>query len=823
MDEIRSVLSEINHPNKVQRKKNLSRIQSALPNLSDGELEEIWSGHVLDLLPALQDESERCREISGQILIEFFEKENVELDPMANVLLPSIMLSVCGDKPEKSEEVRLVLIQILTRLTQKRFADKIRPFLDSYYTILQAFLLDPFAQIKTETCQCIINLSQVLEKDFHLNADSLLTNLIKNLNHAQQKVRNSTVLAIGQVCHHGSSDTFKAAAPQLAQRHFDPIPAVRATLVRVAGSLAVNWQLRHENDTLLLPLLITSLEDEHPDNRELARTLWIEAGERHLKDELAKCPKMKDLVDFPADPPQHYPPNVERPTLGCRLWVKRIFLKIKEALAHDLKDWLVDTRIKTSQLTYILILHMEQDILAFAENVLNLFYLSVRDSEPQVQDYIFKSAELFGYFVAPTHWIRFITTRIHENPSVPEIQILSKIIQGSDPVRLVGFVEDIGFFLRETDVCLRFDDVHMATMLDCCETIVQVCGATSSVAQSSLFRIAFSVLSLAKDATVGAKARAFLVKCSNLFGHDTYEDLVKTEIGPILKEYQESCSDWGSNSYEICIFTQLLQEASGGSGYYAKIIVNIFQQTLKDGNPPELKTKILVSMAKQMLHCDQTLNSQSDFQSYSQQVITDLILPHLDWHAGQKAQAVRTAAITALWSIFVSKCVDFSRLCPILEAIVPKLNRLVEDSSDQVRSFTLKAFYKLFDIALKQFPEDNLVKSGSIIQKRLDDVSDEVRGLCLDVLEKLSDCLPQSLSPSLISYLGQLYPQLVLHMDDPNPAIRASVLGALKTLSLHSPVSLQAALDAKSSQHKHQDEIRTLKDHLQSLSLKNGQ
>ncbi len=43
---------------------------------------------------------------------------------------------------------------------------------------------------------------------------------------------------------------------------------------------------------------------------------------------------------------------VVRPGFGCHLMVSRVFYKLKLALERDLKDWLAETRIKTSQLLY---------------------------------------------------------------------------------------------------------------------------------------------------------------------------------------------------------------------------------------------------------------------------------------------------------------------------------------------------------------------------------------------------------------------------------------------------------------------------------------
>ena len=72
--------------------------------------------------------------------------------------------------------------------------------------------------------------------------------------------------------------------------------------------------------------------------------------------------------------------------------------KLLPALKNDLGDWIVETRIKTSQLTYILICHMEETavICNHADTLLSLFFQGVKDSEVSVMKNV--SSIVFGRF-----------------------------------------------------------------------------------------------------------------------------------------------------------------------------------------------------------------------------------------------------------------------------------------------------------------------------------------------------------------------------------------------------------------------------------------
>ena len=61
----------------------------------------------------------------------------------------------------------------------------------------------------------------------------------------------------------------------------------------------------------------------------------------------------------------------------------KVLFKLFPAMKNDLNDWLVETRIKTSQLTYIIVCHMEETsvISQHADTLLGLFFQGVKDSE----------------------------------------------------------------------------------------------------------------------------------------------------------------------------------------------------------------------------------------------------------------------------------------------------------------------------------------------------------------------------------------------------------------------------------------------------------
>ena len=87
---------------------------------------------------------------------------------------------------------------------------------------------------------------------------SLTGALCKNLTHQQKRVRLAAVEALERLLGAtASGETFTAAVPHLAQRHFDPMPEVRIAVCRLAARLMREWECRAANLPLLVPLLVT--------------------------------------------------------------------------------------------------------------------------------------------------------------------------------------------------------------------------------------------------------------------------------------------------------------------------------------------------------------------------------------------------------------------------------------------------------------------------------------------------------------------------------------------------------------------------------------
>ncbi|PNI12641.1 DNAAF5 isoform 7, partial [Pan troglodytes] len=168
-----------------------------------------------------------------------------------------------------------------------------------------------------------------------------------------------------------------AAAPPPWRR---PRP-VRRAVASVVGGWLLCLRDRYSFFHKLIPLLLSSLNDEVPEVRQLAASLWEDVGLQWQKENEED---LKDKLDFAPPTPPHYPPHERRPVLGCRELVFRNLSKILPALCHDITDWVVGTRVKSAQLLRVLLLHAEDHATQHLEVVLRTLFQACTDEEAAV-------------------------------------------------------------------------------------------------------------------------------------------------------------------------------------------------------------------------------------------------------------------------------------------------------------------------------------------------------------------------------------------------------------------------------------------------------
>ncbi|XP_044037065.1 dynein axonemal assembly factor 5-like isoform X3 [Siniperca chuatsi] len=375
-------LNCLNEDNKSTRKRALELIkrETVDKGLSSSVLQEVFSALLKPLLKCLSDPMERCRETAITMITEC-----IRCIPKPEESLPYLMPCLAqrlGEKEiqEPAEELRLSAVEMLT-LTLEVCGKYLAPYLNEMVNILQRTIVDPFPDVKRESCKCTVKFAKCLPEHFHMQAESLVQPLMQTIAHQHSRVRASVIEATGAVIQHGTGKNVDDVLSHLAQRLFDDSPQVRKAVTAVVGDWLLHMRDRYSYFHKLIPLLLSSITDEIPEIRRLAADLWKQVGAQWEKENEED---IKDKMDFLLTPPAFYPPGVERPRLGCRELVVRNLGRLVPAITHDITDWLVPTRVRTSQLLSVLLLHTEDHSTQHLQPLLATLYRACTDTERDV-------------------------------------------------------------------------------------------------------------------------------------------------------------------------------------------------------------------------------------------------------------------------------------------------------------------------------------------------------------------------------------------------------------------------------------------------------
>lgn len=167
------------------------------PPLEVPELAHIFSEIVKPLLKVFADPVEKCRNISICTVMDFCKAIQ---NPVNNLpyIMP-VLVQRLGQQEivEPSEELRLLLVEFCSSIVE--FSGKnLNVYLDDFIKILQRTIIDPFPDVKKESCRCAAALAKSIPEYFHMQSESLIKPLLLSITHQHSKVRTIVIQTIGK-------------------------------------------------------------------------------------------------------------------------------------------------------------------------------------------------------------------------------------------------------------------------------------------------------------------------------------------------------------------------------------------------------------------------------------------------------------------------------------------------------------------------------------------------------------------------------------------------------------------------------------------------
>ncbi|KAJ8398750.1 hypothetical protein AAFF_G00419470 [Aldrovandia affinis] len=744
---------------------------------------------------------------------------------------------------EPAEELRLSMLEVLT-LTVEVCGIRLAPYLDDIVKILQRTIVDPFPDVKRESCKCTVNFSRCVPAHFHMQADGLVKPLMQTISHQHSRVRVAAIEATGAVIQYGSGKNVDDVLSHLAQRLFDDWPQVRKSVTTVVGGWLLHLSDRYSYFHKLIPLLLSSLTEEILEIRLLAEDLWRQTGAQWEKENEED---LKDKLDFLITPPAHYPAGVERPGLGCRELVVRNLSKVLPAVSRDMGDWLVGTRVKTAQLLRVLLLHAEDHSTQHLQPLLATMYHASTDAEPDVVKNCLESAELLGCFVSPGASLKLLLAHVENSSSCSSssapLMVLAAVLRGSLRSALRPHLLQVGHALAHPDVCQGSQQpLYLEQLLGCVQALLSVCEEDCGTVSLQLLQILVTVQSQSTEPGLQDKVEETMRTLCLVQGLGGVTELYRQHMTQLMEWLSQTQLSWTSYSKQRPQLEVIAIQSGPVIGEFLPLLMPLLQGSVRPSQDPEMRLHFFTLLSKLLLDASNTLDSQGKFCDHLEVFLQELLLPNLVWQAGRTAAAIRTSALTCLLALLQGGAITPKQLLSVEVQLTPQVLAALDEDSQMSRLLACRTLSALLRLLGPELHPDTLNTIYPELLKRMDDSSQEVRAVSVSALGRWFSCLGESYNlQTCRSHLEFLFQQLLLHLDDPDSSMQDRILGAppciIQTAVVPAlgagPTSLSYVLKAGSAVHPEllQHEVEAVRDkqrsplycdqllqHLQSLS-----
>jgi dynein assembly factor 5 len=191
----------LNEDNRATRKRAIEGIRRETlglnPKPSKEVLQEVFQQILKPLLKCLSEPVEKNRALSCAVVSDFLESI-----PQPVACLPYIVPVIVqriGQQEivETSEEMRLNLVRVLALIIG--LAGKSNGvYLDDMIKIFQQTIIDPYPEVKKESCKCAAAVAKLVPEHFHMQSESLIKPLLQTLSHQHSRVRSCVIETIGK-------------------------------------------------------------------------------------------------------------------------------------------------------------------------------------------------------------------------------------------------------------------------------------------------------------------------------------------------------------------------------------------------------------------------------------------------------------------------------------------------------------------------------------------------------------------------------------------------------------------------------------------------
>eukprot|EP00112_Aurelia_sp_Birch-Aquarium-sp1_P015656 Seg3494.1 transcript_id=Seg3494.1/GoldUCD/mRNA.D3Y31 product="Dynein assembly factor 5 axonemal" protein_id=Seg3494.1/GoldUCD/D3Y31 len=812
----------ISDGNKMTRRRAVDKIQKEIfqkHNLTPDELDRIFAELCKPLLHLYSFPVDKCREIAVNMVTEFSKtiKEPWKYLPY---IIPVLVDRLGGQEiVEHTEEIRFLQLESLFCLIQV-CKGHLEPYAKDLIQILGMTVLDAFPDAKKESCKCIEELAKAVPEKFYFHGESLIKPLLMSVSHQHHKVRVLCLRTIGVAVKETSGKEVDNVVSHIAQRTFDHSAPVRLMVTNIIGDWLLNLRDRYSYFHKLLPLLLTGLSDELDDIKQKSKDLFNQVGRQY---EAENEDDLKDKLDFHVV--KHFESYLveERPPLGCRVLIQRNFSKIFPAILGDLTDWVIETRIKTSQLLYHLIFYAEDHVTMHLEPLLQGLYKTVGDEEEQVGKQARKSAQLIGLFVEPSIYCKLVLPHLEAvssssaNACTCAVAVLTSLVRGAIAEHLNNELKDICTAVSLRDVsCTVSRDLHIE-LNNFVTAVLSKENLHVEKCSFMLFEILLNIAAMTTEQDIRDEVMSnfrHFVRCRRL---GNLADLVAEHGVEVLQKLKVTGDSWTGGSSERLVFEVLLTLSPPALPVLLDHSMDIFMLNLQLSKEPELRLILFSLLAKVVMGIGEFESVRESVKGYCLRLMRDAILPNCVWHAGRVAAAVRAAAMSCLWSFLQNHIITTQHINEVFADLLTQIISCLDDDNQTTRAVTCKTILKLLAECKESFDAERLHLIYPELMKRMDDSSEEIRILATRAFSAYFKCFTNYDTDFYQLHLEAMFKGLLIHLDDPSQFIQDAVLDALKEAANIHPKLLRSRINEVREKHRSTRYCEDLEKHIETI------
>lgn len=210
-----------------------------------------------------------------------------------------------------------------------------------------------------------------------------------------------------------------------------------------------------------------SLQDDNESIRTEIEILWKKCGEQYYNENETELSQI-EMVDHQ---PDNYPPNVNRPSLGCRSIVKRS-LRIVPSVALEIREWREEIRIHSLKLLYQIVLHSEA---AIGVKIIDIFPSLCQSST--YSDCYAESvsvANLLGLLLEYSAWNSYVFEQLKLSAKLGQLICFTEMFRYADNGKKSNDLNRISLILLDPTICHNMNEKYQHVLLELVAQLVDL-------------------------------------------------------------------------------------------------------------------------------------------------------------------------------------------------------------------------------------------------------------------------------------------------------------------------------------------------------------